>query len=161
MSDNVFLLLGSNIGNRLDNLTKAKEFISKSGIRIRMQSGVYKSPPWGKTDQDSFLNQAIEVETKLSPMELLKEIKVIEKLVGRKKRERWGPREIDIDILIFRDVVLNSEILKIPHPELSNRSFALVPLNEIASEQIVPGVNIRVKTLLQKREDKSEISLYS
>jgi 2-amino-4-hydroxy-6-hydroxymethyldihydropteridine diphosphokinase len=122
----------------LENLRKALNLLREEGIQIRKISSVYESAPWGYEEQEDFLNLALEVETDLSPLELLELIKGIEKRMGRKPTFRWGPRNIDIDILLYDDISFSHPSLIIPHPHLKERLFALLPLQEIAPQILLP-----------------------
>ena len=126
----VLLGLGSNVGNRLDYILMAIGRLKDLG-EIGKISTIYESEPWGVGDQEPFLNCVLELYTRLDPHTLLKELKRIEKEVGRKERFRWGPREIDIDILLYEDEVVETDELKIPHPLIKERDFVLVPMLEI------------------------------
>lgn len=160
MSERVFLLLGSNVGDRTANISAAISLFKDHGIELVHSSRIYQSPPWGFKEQEAFLNQAVEIKTELEPEALLTQLKSIEEKTGRKLRRRWGPREIDIDILIYGNRQHHSKTLTIPHPELANRSFALVPLSEIDSSINVPGLGDNILSLLNQRADKSEITSY-
>jgi len=129
-SRRTFLGLGSNVGDRLLNILKAIDLL-KEFIRVEKVSTIYESEPWGVEDQPPFLNCVLLGETSLTPSELLKEIKRVEREVGRKERFRWGPREIDIDILLYEEEVVELPDLEIPHPYIRERDFVLVPLLEI------------------------------
>jgi 2-amino-4-hydroxy-6-hydroxymethyldihydropteridine diphosphokinase len=142
-----YLGLGSNVGDRATNLAAAIESLEPE-VRVLRTSHIYETEPWGYTEQAKFLNQAAEVETALSPAELLKHIKHVEGLVGRKATFRYGPREIDIDILLFDDLLVSEGNLQIPHPRLAERAFALEPLADLARETCVPGHNRSVIELL-------------
>ncbi len=159
----IFLSLGSNLGNRKINLSKALRFIEEKDIRIKKVSSIYKTPPWGKKDQPEFLNQVIEAETEVSPKKLLNTCKEIEKKMGRKKGERWGPRIIDIDILFYGEKIIKEENLTIPHPLITERAFVLLPLYEIAPDFIHPVRKEKIKALLMKKKGKEikKISKYS
>ena len=133
----VYLGLGSNMGDRQENLNRALSLISRR-MRIDMISSVYDTEPIGFTEQRYFYNICLEAETLLEPFSLLKEIKVIEKEMGREIAMKNGPRIIDIDILFYNNIILNDEVLKIPHPEIVNRKFVLEPLCEIAGSYIHP-----------------------
>lgn len=122
--------LGSNLGNPARNLRRAMRALSKLGT-ITAASRLYASKPWGKTDQPDFCNAVVLLETPLGPRELLVELKGLERKLGREPGERWGPRAIDLDILTYDDLVLDEPDLQIPHPRLSERAFALVPLAEV------------------------------
>ncbi|RIK28996.1 MAG: 2-amino-4-hydroxy-6-hydroxymethyldihydropteridine diphosphokinase [Anaerolineae bacterium] len=133
----VYLALGSNIGNRAQNLKEAIAALSPQ-MEVKARSAVYETPPWGFEDQEKFLNQAVRVETYLKPEQLIKHLKRLEVALGRKESFQNGPRLIDIDILFYDDLVLYSPALTIPHPHLHERGFVLVPLMDIASDFVHP-----------------------
>ncbi len=128
-----YLSLGSNLGNRLENLIRALENLKKAGNKIIKISSVYETKPVGKEKQPDFLNLVAEVKTSLSPFLFLTLTQRIEKKMGREKKEKWGPRIIDIDIVLFDDLEIESERLTIPHPLAKERAFVLVPLTEVLS----------------------------
>lgn len=147
-----FLLLGSNIGNREENIKLALGFIDKiEGIQCLKTSSIYETEPWGYKDQPFFLNASCKIETDISPFSLLFHLKNIEKVMERKEGIKYGPRIIDIDILLYQDLVINEENLTIPHPHLVNRKFALMPLSEIGGEFIHPVYKKTIKELLYKK----------
>ena len=154
-----YLLTGGNIGDRQENLAIAYESIGRNCGDIISTSSIYETAAWGKKDQSSFLNQALEIQTKLNPRRLLKEILRIEKQVGRVRKEKYGPRIIDIDILLFNDEIHDYPSLKIPHPELQNRRFVLVPLAEIAPGVTHPVLKKTITELLAVCPDTLEVSL--
>ena len=154
----VFLLTGGNMGNRKDNLAIAYKHISVQCGHIINSSSLYETAAWGKTDQPSFLNQALEIQTALTAPQLLKKILDIEKLTGRIRKEKYGPRIIDIDILLFNDEIHNDPLLKIPHPELHIRRFVLEPLTEIAPQIIHPVLKKTIIDLLAICTDKLEVT---
>jgi len=123
-------------------------------------SGVYKTAPVGKTDQNDFLNAAIEISCRYSPEQLLAALQDIETRLGRRRIEKWGPRTIDLDILSIESVVHNEEKLTIPHPELAHRRFVLVPFAEIAPDYVVPGIEKSVHKLLQQCRDQNKVELF-
>ena len=135
---NIFLLLGSNSGDRPGQLRQALQYIESETGNIIARSKTYETAPWGKTDQPDFLNQAIHIESLLSPVELLFKVQGIEHLLGRTRQEKWGERSMDIDILYFSDMIIDIQGLHIPHPHLAERRFALVPLTEISPDFIHP-----------------------
>lgn len=132
-----YLGLGSNLGDRSRMLAQAIEALARPDLRVVRRSRIYETPPWGKTGQPSFLNQVIEVETALGPEALLARVRRIEESLGRVRAERWGPRTIDIDILLYADLAVSRPELTIPHAEMRRRAFVLVPLAEIA-----PGLRL-------------------
>jgi 2-amino-4-hydroxy-6-hydroxymethyldihydropteridine diphosphokinase len=154
----VYLALGSNLGDRQDFLARAIQALAPEITLIRA-SHIYQTPPWGFTDQPSFLNQVIETETELEPEALLKKLKQIEKALGRVDTVRYGPRCIDLDILFYGDEVYHSEILDIPHPMIAERAFVLVPMNELAPDFIHPQLNLSISELL-RNIDHSSIEIY-
>lgn len=146
----VIIALGSNIGDRGTYISKAQEKISKRVGKIIKASKLIETEAYGYTQQDDFLNMVIEVETKLSPMNLLKELMCIEKELGRVRTIHWGPRTLDLDIIYYGQEVIDEEDLKIPHPELYNRDFVLGPLEEIEPDLIDPVKNKSVRVLLEE-----------
>lgn len=147
-SATVFLALGSNLGDRLVNLETA--ILELSGLfDLEKKSPVYETPPWGYEQQPSFLNQVISGKTGLTPQALLKFAKEIEHKMGRQETFRNGPRVIDIDILVFGDLTLNTPDLVIPHPRMAERAFVLVPLVDIAPQLLIPGQKLQAIDLLQ------------
>lgn len=143
-----YIGIGSNLGKRQENCLLAIELIEKKGIIVKKRSSIYETEPWGVKDQPLFLNMAIEVETDLAPLQLLAALKDIELEVGREKSYRWGPRVIDLDILLFGDIVENEDDLKIPHPLMHVRDFVLRPLQEIAPNARHPLLKMSVHELL-------------
>lgn len=150
-SRRTYLGLGSNVGDRLSNILRAIDLL-RNFLNIEKISTIYESKPWGVEDQPHFLNCVLAGETSLSPMELLKEVKRIERDVGRRKRFRWGPREIDIDILLYGEEVLELPDLKIPHPYIKRRDFVLVPLLEIEENLSDPKTGELYKVALKELE---------
>jgi len=154
MSNNItYLGLGSNVGDRMSFLTQAISRLAREGI-VRKISSVHETPPWGKTDQPAFLNACVEFQTSQSPEDLLELLKQIETELGRKEHERWGPREIDIDVLFYGDEQISSQRLTIPHPLLHERAFVLVPLAEIAPDFVHPVLKKNIKELLASLDTK-------
>jgi 2-amino-4-hydroxy-6-hydroxymethyldihydropteridine diphosphokinase len=144
----VYIGIGSNLGNSQENCLRAIELLQKKGIIITKRSSLYETEPWGVKDQPLFINMAIEIETGLKPKVLLKILKDVEKEVGRGKSIKWGPRIIDLDILLFDNIVLNEDDLKIPHPLMHKRDFVLRPLCEIAPDIKQPVFGKTIKELL-------------
>ncbi|NLL52592.1 MAG: 2-amino-4-hydroxy-6-hydroxymethyldihydropteridine diphosphokinase [Peptococcaceae bacterium] len=154
-----YLSLGSNQGDKRKNLEMAIELLAKSlEIKILSVSSFYETEPWGNVEQDSFLNMALKIDTTLSPLKLLHRCLEIEGILGRKREMHWGPRIIDIDILIYQDVRVDSDELTIPHPYMEQREFVLAPLREIAPELILPSgqkvKELRGQGLVQKKTFK-------
>lgn len=157
----VYLHLGSNIGDRLGNLLKAKFLIQKKIGHIQSLSEVYETAAWGKTDQASFYNQAIRLLTTMTAYEVLDMIHDIENILGRKRTEHWGSRTIDIDILFFENEVINTKKLMLPHPRLHERNFVLVPLSDIAADFIHPILNKSITELRKLCADTLQVKLMS
>lgn len=154
----VFLQLGSNQGDRIALMQEALQCIALSVGQIENQSSLYESEAWGNTNQTNFINQVIEIKTALSPEDLLISIQKIEKDLGRKRIEHWGPRTMDIDILFYdSQTINNSPELIIPHPRLSERKFVLQPMNEIAAEFIHPIFKRSITQLLYLCEDSGKV----
>lgn len=148
MTSAVFLGLGSNLGDRLQQLNLALEALNASpGLKLRKASSVYETPPWGHVEQARFLNLAAEFECDLPPLALLALSKSIEQQLGRQPTERWGPRAIDIDILVYGDIQLHSDQLTLPHKHLAERSFVLFPLAELARDLVIPGQTRNIEQL--------------
>ncbi|WP_426292303.1 2-amino-4-hydroxy-6-hydroxymethyldihydropteridine diphosphokinase [Dyadobacter endophyticus] len=154
----VFLLLGSNLGDRPQVLAAAREAIGEQAGSIAGQSAIYETAPWGITDQPAFLNQVIEISTSLLPEDLLRIILNIEHDLGRVRYERWGARVIDIDILYFGQTVLDSARLTLPHPRIQDRRFVLAPLAEIAPAFLHPLLQKTSSQLLEECPDISAVS---
>jgi 2-amino-4-hydroxy-6-hydroxymethyldihydropteridine diphosphokinase len=151
MSHVVYIALGTNLGNRLANLREAIESMPPEVI-VLAESNVYETPPWGYVDQPAFLNMVVKAETELEPEPLLEYLKQIEVELGREQNFRWGPRLIDLDILFYDDLVLDSPPLVVPHPRLQERAFVLVPLAEVAPEMLHPNLKRRISDLLSDVE---------
>jgi 2-amino-4-hydroxy-6-hydroxymethyldihydropteridine diphosphokinase len=148
-----FLLIGGNMGDRLDYLSKAAISISESCGVIARASSIYETAAWGKEDQSAFLNQVLKLKTKLDPKGLLRALLEIEHQLGRERIGKYGPRVIDLDILFFNDEVVREEGLTIPHPQMQNRRFVLEPLNEIAPEKMHPVLQKKIAQLLAECPD--------
>ena len=130
MSHRAYVSLGANLGNPAETVTQAFVALDRIGT-VSKRSQLYRTRPWGRTDQPEFVNAAALLETDRTPRELLRELQSIETAFGRKPRERWGPREIDLDILTYDDDVIDEPGLHIPHPNMRERAFVLIPLAEI------------------------------
>ncbi|AVP35818.1 2-amino-4-hydroxy-6-hydroxymethyldihydropteridine diphosphokinase [Staphylococcus felis] len=145
-----YLSLGSNIGERETQLQLAIEQLNMTpGIRVKRVSPIYETKPVGYVDQPDFLNLCVSIETNLPPFQLLQACLEIETRLHRVRKERWGPRTIDIDILLYGKSIIEDEHLSIPHPRMSERAFVMIPLNDIASDVIEPRSNKLIRTLVQ------------
>ncbi len=152
----VYLGLGSNMGDKCGNLKEAKRLLEEDGrITVVKESSFYLTDPWGKRDQDQFVNQVLAVATDLDPRELLRQILAIEERMGRVRGEKWGPRIIDIDILLFGDREISTAELTVPHPRLKERAFVLVPLLEVDPDAVLPDGK-RIQTVWENLAKKHE-----
>jgi dihydropteroate synthase len=154
----VVLALGGNVGDKAASLRRAFRTIAgEPGVEITAASRLYRTAPWGKTDQDWFVNACVLGLTSLKPEALLERLKTLEVKLGRAPAERWGPRVIDIDLIAYDDIALETERLTLPHPELFNRAFVLVPLAEIAPDLVIAGVRVG-EAAAQLKLEAAEIS---
>jgi len=157
----IFLCLGSNMGNRYQNLKNGIIMLNEHPhIWVTDKSHVYQSPPMYNIDQDEFYNMVIEIDTNLIPVELLNEIKNIEKKAGRLQEQKKNmPRILDIDILAIGDLEIHSGLLEIPHGGIAERIFVLKPWNDIAPKFVVPGQNAMVSEILENTDDDSDVRM--
>lgn len=155
-----YLLLGSNIGDRQKNLTAAFQALENLTGRIIKASQVYETAAWGKEDQAAFLNQVVLIQTPLTPAALLQETQEIETKLGRIREEKWGARLIDLDLLFYDDLILQTDNLTLPHPQLHLRRFTLMPLAEIAPELRHPVLHKTVADLLENCPDMLEVNIF-
>ncbi len=157
----VYIGIGSNVGNKRENFFEAVTRLAKlPDTRVLKESSLYESEPLGDA-KEWYVNGAVEIETKFKPDMLLKKFKNIERAMGRKKiKKRWGARVIDLDILLYDSAVVKKRNLRIPHPEMSNRKFVLIPLSEIAPQVIHPELGVTVSEMLINVKDDKKIHLY-
>ncbi|HLO53204.1 MAG TPA: 2-amino-4-hydroxy-6-hydroxymethyldihydropteridine diphosphokinase [Saprospiraceae bacterium] len=155
-----YLHLGSNKGDRTSYLSNALKQITAKIGQVTDQSAIYQTEPWGKKDQDDFLNMAIKVESNLAPEDALNAAKKIETDMGSEKKEKWGPRIIDIDILYCDDLIMEKDNLVIPHPHIYERNFVLIPLMEIAGDFIDPVKEMSIEDIFDLCKDESEVLLF-
>lgn len=160
MSESI-LLLGSNLGDRVSVLTKAISLLESKAGQISKKSYIYETGAWGIEDQPAFLNQVVIIDTFLKPHDLLRVINKLEEDLGRVRHKKWGERLIDIDILYYDNLVLNTPNLIIPHPEIANRAFTLVPLVEIAADLVHPILGQPQIELLEKCSDRLKVNRFS
>jgi 2-amino-4-hydroxy-6-hydroxymethyldihydropteridine diphosphokinase len=148
-----FLLTGGNLGDRMKNMSLCSSLVEKACGKILRKSSIYETAAWGKTDQPDYLNQVLLVDTHLPPEELLAVLLSVEKDMGRYRGEKYGPRIIDIDILLYNDEVINESMLNIPHPRMQERRFVLEPMNEIAPGMVHPLLHKTMSQLLKECSD--------
>lgn len=151
----VYLGLGSNIGKRVAHLNEAiARLNAHDNITVTRESSIIETEPYGNINQDKFLNMCIEIETNLTPVSLLETVLDIEQQMGRIRIVDWGPRNIDIDILLYEDLEIALEDLEIPHAEMHKRLFVLEPLAEIAPNREHPTMGVTIKTLMQQLQNE-------
>ena len=148
-----YLLIGGNIGNRKAYLSAAREAIASACGDIIQSSSIYETAAWGIEEQSAFLNQALKIKTGLDPNVLLEKILAIEEKLGRKRQLKYGPRIIDIDILLYNGEIVRTPGLTIPHPQMQKRRFVLAPLNEIAANEVHPVFLKTITRLLEECPD--------
>jgi 2-amino-4-hydroxy-6-hydroxymethyldihydropteridine diphosphokinase len=152
-SHKVYILLGSNMGNRKQFLSKAIQQVAVLCGNVVKESSIYETAAWGNTKQAAFLNQVIIIQTTLSPDELMKMLLQIETGLGRTRTEKYGPRTIDLDILFFDDLVYHTSVVTLPHPALQDRRFVLIPLAELSPRKIHPVYRKTIAALLKECAD--------
>lgn len=156
-----YLGLGSNIGERIgyieDALSEIKNIKNTNVVKV---SSVYETEPWGNVDQDDYLNSVIEIDTGLDAQNLLNELKLIEKKIGRTENQRWAQREIDIDLLFYGNEILESEFMTVPHPQIEKRKFVLVPMSELNADFIHPVFKKTISQLLSETKDELNVTKY-
>jgi 2-amino-4-hydroxy-6-hydroxymethyldihydropteridine diphosphokinase len=161
MGNTAFIALGSNIGNRYDYLTEAiKQLESHLEIKLVNISSIYETDPVGYEDQDLFLNMVIEVMTSLCADELLDICLKLELTLGRKREIVWGPRTIDLDILLYNQENIETEKLIIPHPRMLERNFVMIPLSEIKPDIIIPNTDKPLEALIKELPNKEGVRLW-
>ncbi|WNB94051.1 2-amino-4-hydroxy-6-hydroxymethyldihydropteridine diphosphokinase [Bacillus sp. NEB1478] len=159
--ETAYLSVGSNMGEREDLLKKAiRSLADCPDIAIEKISSIYETDPVGVTDQPLFLNLAIKLKTNLSPRALLSKLHEVEENLERKRIRKWGPRTIDLDILLYNGVSIQTEVLEIPHPRMLERAFVLIPLSEIAPDDIYPGESISLHQVLCEQRDKEGVRIW-
>lgn len=157
----VYLGLGSNKGERISFIEKAvAEIESLPGTEIFIKSDIYETEPWGNTEQDDYLNTVIGIRTEIAAEDLLFELKRIEKQIGRMGNKKWSEREIDIDILFYGNEIIENENMTVPHGQIENRRFVLVPMNEIAPDHIHPVFKKSISELLGSTTDNLKVFKY-
>ena len=156
-----YLALGTNLGDRLANLKRAPELLlAEPGLELEACSNIYETEPVGGPDQGPFLNVCLSVKTDLSPVTLLLRMLAVEEKMKRVREKRWGPRIIDLDLLIYEATIMNTPLLQLPHPRLAERDFVLIPLANIAPGLLVPGGNRTVQEILDRRKENPGVKFY-
>lgn len=156
MREEIFLGIGSNLGNRVNNLRWAISELKKNKlIRVDKVSSFWTTKPLGQVTQPDFINAVVQIETDLTPSSLLFFLQFIEKKIGRRKYYKWGPRNIDIDIIFFDVLYIRKPNLIIPHPEAQKRLFVLKPILEISPEMVYPGTKVKIKDYVKKLEKEN------
>lgn len=156
-----YLGLGSNKGDRIGYIESAvSEIINVEKIELIKSSSIYETEPWGISDQNYYLNCIHQIQTSLNAETLFEELKNIEKKLGRKDNKKWYEREIDIDLLFYNREIINSTTMKIPHPQIENRRFVLVPMNEVAPEFVHPILNKSISQILNETSDRLSVLRY-
>jgi len=153
----VYILLGTNLGSRVENLKTANNFIDKEIGSILKKSKIYETEPWGVLDQPNFLNQVIKIDSKLNPEKTLNTCLSIEEKMGRERLRKWGERLIDIDLLFYNNLIINTLKLELPHPRLHLRNFTLVPMEEIAPNFSHPILKKSMFDLLENCRDNQSV----
>lgn len=153
-----YLLLGGNLGDREENLKRAIELLDKKIGRVTSVSSLYETAAWGKTDQPAFLNQAVALQTHLNALEVLDKALSIEQELGRVRKDKWGERLIDIDLILFGDEIIDiPDKLQVPHPHMQNRKFVMEPLAEIAPDVVHPVLGETILSICLNIEDPLEV----
>ncbi len=160
VENDIYLLLGSNLGDREAYLKNGIDLLESRDFEIMDRSSVYSTRAWGKTDQPTFLNQVIHVRSSHDPVTVLSQLLQVENLLGRKRNGKWGPRNIDIDLLFYGKSVIDLPELKVPHPELHLRRFTLEPLNQLIPDFSHPVLGKTISELLSECPDHGEVRLH-
>lgn len=143
-----YIALGSNLGNRKQNILTAVNYMEQSGLKVLALSSLIETEPYGVKDQPLFINAAVKIETALAASDLLKALLAIESMMGRVRKRHWGERNIDLDLLLYDNLVTKDSELILPHPDMQNRLFVLAPLAEIAGDVIHPVFKITINNML-------------
>lgn len=153
-AERVFIAIGSNLGDREENIIDAINLLIANGVDVKNISSIIETKPYGNVKQPDFLNCVVDAYTALPPRMLLETLKAIEKQLGRTRTIHWGPRTIDLDIIFYDELVIDTPDLKIPHPDMQNRLFVLEPLNQLAPNFVHPVLNKTVRELLVELRSK-------
>jgi len=161
ISAHLYLLLGANLGDKQQTFAQARRYVAEQVGAIVSASSLYETEAWGVTNQPTYLNQVLLVDTYLTPADALTQTQAIEQRLGRVRAEKWGARLIDIDLLFYDSLILNSPTLTLPHPLLHERRFTLMPLAELAPDFVHPVLGLPVHTLLANCTDENEVIKFS
>ncbi len=162
MAHIAYIGIGSNIGNKIEHCQKAiSEILKVKGHKLSAQSSLYKTRPIGYTAQDWFINGVIKIETEMEPVELFRTLKAIESQLGRKETFRWGPRVMDLDLLFYDDIQIQTEELHVPHPHLAERQFVLIPLAEIDRNLVHPVLKKTMGEILDEMKEDQGVERIS
>ena len=153
-----YILTGGNLGDRHTNLSRAADLLDNRAGRILRRSSLYETAAWGIESQPDFLNQVLEIETALAPETLLALLLEIEREMGRIRGEKFGPRMIDLDILLYGELIMNTPDLEIPHPRMAERRFVLMPLSELIGDRLHPVTGRSIRDMLLDCTDPLEVS---
>ncbi len=157
--EQVVLLIGGNLGDREKLILEAEKLLAKT-FEVVDRSSIYETPAWGKASKNAYLNRALVVETSLGPREVLLAAQEVENLLGRERKEKWGDRTMDIDIIYIGQKVINTTKLKVPHPLMAQRKFVLVPLVEVLPDFLHPELEQNSQELLEVCPDKTEPEIW-
>lgn len=152
------LLLGSNLGNRYQNLTKAQQLLQAAGLQVQATSAIWETAPWGSNSQFSYYNQAVVLETQASAEDLMQLLLAVEQQMGRERGEPNADRIIDLDMLLYEQLIYQSAVLQLPHPRMHKRRFVLAPLAEVAADWIHPTLGLRISELLERCSDELSVN---
>jgi dihydroneopterin aldolase/2-amino-4-hydroxy-6-hydroxymethyldihydropteridine diphosphokinase len=152
MNKDIYIALGSNLGDRAGNLLRALQLLPAWGVHIKKVSDFLETKAYGVTDQPDFLNAVARVETRLEPEQLLQVLLQVEKALGRVRKRHWGERNIDLDLLLYGNLVYQSKTLTLPHPDMLNREFVLAPLAQIAPDLVHPVAGKTIQDLCKELE---------
>ncbi len=159
MTKELYLLLGSNLGEKLKNLDTALAAINAQIGKVESSSSLYETEPWGEIPTETFINQMLKVNTKLSPQQVMEKIISIEESMGRTREKKWENRIIDIDIIFYGKEIISSQSLQIPHPQFEKRNFAILPMMELAPDFVHPSLNLSIEEIYLSSKDEGEVML--
>lgn len=159
MNKDIYIALGSNLGDRAGNLLRALQLLPAWGVHIKKVSDFLETKAYGVTDQPDFLNAVARVETRLEPEQLLQVLLQVEKVMGRVRKRHWGERNIDLDLLLYGSLVYQSKTLTLPHPDMLNREFVLAPLAQLAPDLVHPVAGKTIQELWEGLEKQTVVDV--